>query len=165
MKNRIKFRPLSRLEKAANAAMHPLMRMLMEINGTPDEAPQLTHWWNNKKIVLPEVEKFISRHSVSVVGDPAAWRLPGGLRHFPLIGWQRYVVLQPRNWTATWFVGWITTDVIGLSRIPIIGPARVLRGPDGAFFFGVDAAGRQVAVEEVGHGKLGDSRFPTIPLH
>lgn len=165
MKNRIKFRPLNRLEKVSDAAMYPLMRVLMELNGTPEESPQLTHRWNNKKLNTDEVKHLNPDMMVRIAGDRSAWYLPSGLRHFPVIGWQRYVVLRPKNWTANWFVGWITPDVFGISRIPIDGQVKVLRGTDGAFFFAVDAAGRQVAVEKVGRGKLGDGKFPTISLH
>lgn len=164
MKNRIKFRPLGPVAKAADSTLYPLMRMLMELNGTPDESPQMTHRWNNKKLSTGDVGDLDLGLAVTVSGDPTAWRLPGGFRHFPWFGWQRYVVLRPKTWAETWFVGWIAPDAIGLSRIPIVGPARVLRGPDEALFFAVDAAGQRLALEEVGRGKLGDGKFPTVQL-
>jgi len=74
-------------------------------------------------------------------------------------------VLRPRTWVYTWYVGWVTHDVIGISRIPIVGPVKTLRGPEETIFFAVDAAGQQLAIEVVGRGKLGDGKFPTVPLH
>ncbi len=139
-------------------------RVSMELNGTADESPQMTRWWNNKKLSTSDVEHLDLDLAVRVNGDPTAWRLPSGLRHFPLIGWQRYVVLQPKTWTSTWYVGWVTPDVIGISRIPIDGLVKTLRGPNEAIFFAIDAAGQQLAVEEVGRGKLGNGKFPTVSL-
>ena len=165
MKNRIKFRPLGPVAKAADSAMYPFMRISMELNGTADESPQMTHWWNNQKLSTSDVGHLDQDLVAKVNGDPTAWRLPGGLRHFPWIGWQRYVVLRPRTWVYTWYVGWVTHDVIGISRIPIVGPVKTLRGPEETIFFAVDAAGQQLAIEEVGRGKLGDGKFPTVPLH
>lgn len=157
-------RPLSRLEQTANAAMYPLMRMLMEVNGTPDEHPQLTHFWDNKKI-RNEADEVSSIGSVKVPGDSDAWPLPGFARHLPIIGWQRYVVLQPKSISVPWHLGWKTASVVGYSRIEIHGPARALIGPKETEFFGLDEFGRQIPIRIAGFGKLGrDPENFQIPL-
>lgn len=90
-------------------------------------------------------------------GDPQARRLPGGLRHFPCIGWQEYVVLQPSGWLGRpWHLGWNAPDVAGLSRIRLHGPVRALRGPEPTEFFAVDVSGQQLQIEVADYGRLGD---------
>ena len=165
MKNRIKFRPLGPAAKAADWVMWPIMHDCMVMNACSD-SPQLTHRWNNLRLSSAEVARIDKALAVIVDGDPLARRLPGGLRHFPCIGWQEYVVLQPYDWSVRkWHLGWNALDVAGLSRIRLEGSARALRGPDIVEFFAVDVAGRQLKIEVVGHGRLGDgSANKELPL-
>ncbi len=155
MKNRIKFRPLGPVAKAADRVMWPIMHDFMVMNACSD-SPQLTHRWNNRRLSRVEVAGIDHTLSVVVDGDPLARRLPGGLRHFPCIGWQEYVVLRPSTWQGPWHMGWNAPDVASLSRIRLLGPARALRGPGHVEFFAVDSSGRQLKIEVVDYGRLGD---------
>lgn len=156
MKNRIKFRPLGPVARVADWAMWPVMHDLMVMNGCSD-SPQLTHRWNNRRLSRAEVVRIDNTLSVMIGGDPQARRLPGGLRHFPCIGWQEYVVLQPSGWLGRpWHLGWNAPDVAGLSRIRLHGPVRALRGPEPTEFFAVDVSGQQLQIEVADYGRLGD---------
>ncbi len=81
-------------------------------------------------------------------------------------GWGSLVVLTPHDpETREWFVGWVTHDAIGISRIPLTGQVRLLRGPNEVTFFGVDPEGQQIDIDIVGYGNIGRAgRYAKVPL-
>ena len=80
-------------------------------------------------------------------------------------GWKRYIVLEPTHEVRLWHVGWITSDVIGFSRISIDGPVRVLVGPGSVSYFGLDTHGNQLELRKIGEGEVGKGgSFAHIPL-
>lgn len=168
MTTRFKIRPLNRLEQVGDILMYPAMRILMELNGTPDESPQETHRWNNHKFSTEDARRLDLSLMVRVDGDVTLkkrrWLQFIPVFHLSIWGWQRYTVLRPRVDCGPWYVGWLSPDVSGYSRLPIKGAVRSLRGPDDAYFFALDASGRQISIMEIGRGKLGDPTFPYLPL-
>jgi len=162
----INVRPLSKPEKLADVAMAPLMRV---ISGAPSEVPQSTHRWNNAKLDAEICSSFRDDCMVEIAGDPAAKRMWYGslpLFHLPILGgWKRYVVLQSERPHIKWYVGWITQEVCGYSRIPSLGATRSLIGPGNVKFFGLNAAGLQIPIRMVGEGKIGDGgEWRNLPL-
>ncbi len=151
-------RPLLWWERLLTVLMIPLMDLAQ---GTIFESPQETHRWNNHKLTQNEIEGLDHTTVVDVSADPTArrrywWKIP--IFHIPILGgWRSYVVLRPKHHLVDdWYVGWIAKDVIGVSRIPLTGPVRVLRGDDDVAFFGVYADGTQVPIEQIGKGRIGD---------
>lgn len=87
--------------------------------------------------------------------------------HLPRLGgWKNYVVLEPTSGDGKgWHVGWIAGNVIGVSRIPLNGPVRVLVGSGKVSWFGVNSDGGQIKLRQVGIGRIGDGgTFAKIPL-
>lgn len=80
-------------------------------------------------------------------------------------GWRHYVVLEPcGNYTA-WHVGWITEDSVGVTRLTLRGPVRMLMGPKMVTFFGINTEGRQISLAKVGEGTIGSGYLRVdIPL-
>ena len=81
-------------------------------------------------------------------------------------GWRDYVVVEPISLQGEeWYVGWVTGEVNGVSRIPLKGAARLLRGRDDASFFGVNREGEQIPLQQCGHGRIGvRGPYARIPL-
>jgi hypothetical protein len=152
----VTIKPMGLVANNADKLLYPLMRVLMEMNGTPEEAPQSTHRWNNHRLSRAEAGALDRQKTAFVEGDPNARYLPSGLRHLPLIGWQEYVVLAPARLSRVWHVGWIETcgGVAGVSRLRLDGPVKLLRGPRGVHFFATNEAGRQVGIGVEGEGRL-----------
>lgn len=133
------------------------------IAGTLKEKPQQTHKWNLRRITsqthhldknlflrVEGANSFIKKH----------W---GILFHFPVLGgWKQYVTISPDQQCQSWHIGW--NDEV--SAIPLSGPVRVLRGPDGQSFFGLSSGGLQIRLKVVGEGKIGaehpDSKYPLL---
>ncbi len=166
---RINVRPVGLLAQIGDYMMYLAMVAIMYFNRTPGESPQLTHYWNNHKMSRAEAEALDIQRMVRVYGDSTARRMWLGfipVFHLPGCGWQNYIVLQPKNWRGTWYVGWQSAKVIGFSRIPAKGRARALIGPEEAHFFALDCYGNQLPIEEIGRGRLGDNNaFKDLPLH
>jgi hypothetical protein len=135
--------------------------------GTFREAPQQTHRWNNTKLKWKELEDFDHALMVRCKGRVSVRRWWGKIPifHMPIFGgWKHYVVIQPLN-DVLWHPGWIAGDVIGVSRITIQGPVRLLLGDKKVAFYGVDQEGNQIRLAKVGEGKVGDKGpFSRIPL-
>ncbi len=164
------------LARLLDGLMVPVMYLAA---GTLREAPQRTHRWNNRHLTPREAARvrrvLDPRRCVVVPRDPHAsprW-LWGFLPrfHIPVCGgWRRYVVVAPREYiphsrTGEWFVGWETERGTGISRIPLDGAVRLLRGPHDARAFGIDAEGRQIALHLVGKGKIGrGGPWAKVPL-
>lgn len=143
----------------ADMAMVPLMYFL---SGTWKEAPQETHFWNCTHLKRVEVNHLDPGKMVYHGGNPSTSRrthfgIP--IAHMPLFGgWRDYIVLEPSEYGRDWHIGWICEDnVIGVSRIPLLGAVRMLIGPGGVFFFGVTMEdGTQIPIREAGDGQIGD---------
>lgn len=161
--------PLTQCEKALDAAMAPLMKMLMWARtGTFKEAPQQTHGWNNLKLPPERLASFDPELFVSHAGDPDAPPVGlGGMAYIhALTKWRGYIVITPEDPEGGWHIGWTCPYVTGISRIRLTTPARVTLSPGPAAFFGVSAQqGTQVGVREIGRGVLGRiGEFSRLPL-
>jgi hypothetical protein len=156
----VTIKPMGLMAQSADKLLAPLMRALMEMNGTPEEAPQRTHRWNNHRLSRAEADALDRKMTVLVSGDPDAWYLPSGLRHLPVIGWQKYVVLAPARLSRRWHVGWLEVGggVAGISRLKLDRPVKLLRGPRDVHFFATDVEGRQIRLGVEGEGRLSPHR-------
>lgn len=171
MRHKISIRPLGRLARLADVLMRPVMALSMELNGTPDEPPQETHFWNNEKLTYDEIDGLDETMMCFVPGSPgaAASRWWGFIPrfHLPIVGWQEYVVLRPKYLLGgSWYVGWITRDAAGVSLIPVRSMVKCLVGAGDAGFFALDASGRQIPIEQIGSARLGygPADFKNAPL-
>ena len=162
-------RPLGKLAAIADVLMTPIMYI---VAGTFSESPQRTHFWNNTKLGLRQVEHLKNEMMVACKGAGTTgvrfW-LGIPLFHLPIFGgWKNYVVLQSCDMVGRkWHVGWIAGDVAGVSRIELRGPGglvRMLIGPGDVSFFGVNE-GEQIPIRLVARGRLGDGgRYRRVPL-
>ncbi|OGD32372.1 hypothetical protein A3C91_04950 [Candidatus Azambacteria bacterium RIFCSPHIGHO2_02_FULL_52_12] len=156
---KIHVQPLGWLARLADIGIMPLMYL---ISRTFKEAPQQTHFWNNTKLKSYAVEYLAKECMVRCDGVPASTRWHGiPIFHIPIFGgWKDYIVLEPSDparVSQEWYVGWITDDVIGISRIILRGPVRLLLGPCPVSFFGINAEkGKQLAVHKIGDGRIGN---------
>ncbi len=157
----------SLISKIADVLMIPVMYFLQ---WNIREAPQQTHFWNNQKLVVSEVEDINPKLLVTVAGNPRAirrWFGPIPVFHMPIFGgWKNFIVLEPvQTVSSHWHVGWIASDVIGLSQIKLKGPVRLLTNPGSVQFFGVLKDGTQVELHTVGHGSMGQAgKYAKVPL-
>lgn len=163
---RINVLPVGSWAKLGDMACYPMMRLLMELNGSPSESPIQTHRWNNRKLREQEVFCLKVDLMTDELNEPTARRLWSFMRHLPLLGWQKYVVIEPTcNKEIKWFPGWYAGKGSGISRVPQSGSVRLLLGPGPVRFYGVDMSGRQVSVRYVDEGWLGYGRHNAcIPL-
>ncbi len=166
MSDKIFVQPLSKAAHIADRLMLPLM---YAVSGTWRETPQQTHRWNNTKLKPDQVKHLAAAKMVSSYGKEAremrSWfDLP--LFHLPICGgWKDYTVLQPDCDIDRWHVGWIAKDVIGVSRIQIQGPVRLLTGSGPVSFFGVNLDGDQIKLEEIATGRVGShGPYAKVPL-
>lgn len=148
--------------KLADKLMAPIMCLGA---GTFQEVPQRTHFWNNTKLTRKHIQHLYQDQMVTLEGSADAIQMGKARFHLPLFGgWRDYAVLQPLI-NTTWHVGWITPRVIGVSRIELLGPVRVLLGPDPVSFFAIDWKNHQRPVRKIGEGRIGDGGgFSQIPL-
>ncbi len=134
------------------------------------ESPQRTHFWNNCKLSSDDVKDFISISVVTEMGDPKAiprWFGPIPIFHMPIFGgWKSFTVLEPVNEvTGEWYVGWIASDVAGISQIPLKNKVRLLTSPGSAQFFGIDKDGNHIELCIIGHGQIGEAgEYAKVPL-
>lgn len=86
--------------------------------------------------------------------------------HIPVLGgWKHFVVLEPKVPQDKWFVGWIAGDTIGISQIELSHRVRLLKGPSGVFFFGVNEHGDQISLQKAGEGVVRTKHnFTKVPL-
>ena len=161
----MKVQPLGFWAKFANILMIPMMYV---VSGNLFESPQRTHMWNNTKLTFSEVYELVDAKKLFFCGVESSRRwisvLP--IFHIPILGgWKTYVVLQPSE-NVEWYVGWISKDVSGVSRIRLRGPVRLLLGPSDVSFFGINAEGRQINILKKGVGTIGEggvfSRTPFL---
>lgn len=165
-------RPQGFFGRLADGAMFPVMCMLQ---GFVLTLPQRTHRWNNTKFYNGELDALDPHLMVTSQGDARAYgdRWTGTCKcvpifHIPILkgGWREYVVLEPKfSSVSEWYVGWIAGDVRGVSRIPLTGQVKVLRGPKPAQFFGIHAkTGMQVPISMAGEGRVGDGKHRFVPF-
>ncbi len=166
LQKRVPIVPQGVIGKTADMLMQPVMYWLQ---GNWDELPQQTHFWNNQKFSVGELDWLDDAKMVVVPGDPLAearrkWGLIPTF-HMPRFGgWKQYVVLGRTSGTAKWHVGWMTDDVHGVSRVSLTTSVRVLRGPGECRFFGINRHGRQLPLEIIDSGTLGDQKWGHLPL-
>ena len=150
----------------ADVLMVPLMYLA---SGTFRESPRRARFfWNNRKLSQDEVKQLRSKIMVKVKGikgehDPADVLFP--FLHIPILfGWRNYVVLKPQARVKVWFIGRVTGDTGGISRVPLSGGVRMLIGPGDVEFFAIEN-GKQIKLLEYGRGKIGwDGPFRKFPL-
>ena len=169
MQNRIEVRPLRFWEWTLDGVMLPVM---WGLQWCALESPQQTHRWNNHHLKKEDVAYLEEEGIVEVNGDPSAPTTPlfGFIPRFHLArcgGWQGYAVLAPQDHiTEEWYIGWDAPGhAIGVSRLPLTGSVRVLKGPGSCKFFGITADGRQIRLTYIGEGRTGSGgpwRF--VPL-
>ena len=140
----------------ADYLMMPLMYL---IQGTFKETAQRTHFWNNILLGAHVIRHLDDELLVSFEADKDAaprWLAFLPLFHIPVFGgWKQYVVLSPHSPQDRWFVGWVAGDLAGASRIPLVGPVRVLLGSTPVQFFGVNEHGNQIDIDCLGRGVVG----------
>lgn len=152
--------------RLADACMYPLMKLLT-VRG---EAAQRTHPWNNQKFGAAVADELRNCLALFCPGlpDQVVRKYQADVRfHLPFLGgWRHYVVLMPVDEAVrTWYPGWLHADGGGVSMVPVSGPVRLLIGPHNVHFFGVDHSGQQIALCEIGNGKIGDQGpFRRVPL-
>jgi len=158
------------MAKLADVALVPIMYL---VAWSLVDAPQRTHFWNNTKLSPHNVENLALEMRLFFRGVEA--RKPWLARFIPLFhmpifgGWKEYVVLSPVRYNkepfeGEWYVGWITLDLIGVSRIPNYGPVRLLLGPAPVYFFAVSEIG-QLRLKKDGEGEIGKKcPFSHLPL-
>lgn len=162
----VKLVPEGKIARTCDTLMRPFMYV---VSGTCWEAPQGTHAWNWHKITHAEAGALSTAMMVTSPGRHGECGRHHRLisrYHMPVFGgWRRYIVLEPVTHSRPWYVGWITTDQAGVSRIPIAERVRVLEGPEPTRWFGLDDCGSQVVIWECGKGKIGEGGpFVRIPL-
>ena len=84
------------LSKSADYCMIPVMYILQ---GNFRETPQRTHFWNNTKLTVSDIEILASELFVTVAGEPHAgrrWFGPVPIFHMPIFGgWKKCIVIAP----------------------------------------------------------------------
>ena len=142
--------------KIGDSIMLPIMYLLQ---GNWREVPQRTHRWNNAHLTNHSIADLHADMVEIVYGDHTARKRWFGLIplfHIPILGgWRKFIVLQPKNHSQEWFVGWVAFDALGITKIPITGPVRLGIGPRQAQFFGLTKTGEQIDIDVVGDGCIG----------
>lgn len=162
--DRIIVPPLGRLARLADAAMNPIMVCL---SGAPNEAPQRTHRWNNRRLTEKDTDFLEPAHMMTFDGIQRQIKRGRVRFHLPIFGgWRQYVVLEPVGGKRDWHVGWVTGGVRGVSQIRLNGPVRLLRGPEPISFFGICAHNYfQIGICWVWSGVIGEGGFYSrVPL-
>lgn len=158
--------PQGPASKIGDLLMVPLMYL---VSGTFRESPQWTHRWNNTEIPSDSLRGMDSGTMAMAEGSPDSFSGPRRIRfHMPAFGgWRDYVVLEP-SVDRKWYLGWTTAPDAGggVSRIPLSGPVRALRGPNDMLFFGIDAeTGKQIPIRIIGKGRIGNGgEFSRVKL-
>lgn len=154
------------LGRLFTGALRPMMKVLQ---GSFSEESQGTHFWNRTKIEDLQQSHLLQELSVIVEADLEAgpmYRFGLPIFHIPVLGgWKNYAVVGPTSETGTWFLGWYTEGAFGISRIPVQGPVRALRGNHETRFFGVNRDLKQIFVSKIGSGTIGQGGpFCQLPL-
>lgn len=165
MKAKIVVPPIGWLAKLADILMVPLMYL---ISGTFKEVPQRGHRWNNKRLSRSDVQVLDNATMVQCAGIPNTMRSRWlFLFHIPILGgWRNYVILEPVVQSKEWHIGYITNDMVGVSRIRLSGPVRMLIGNGDVSFYGIDAnCYEQIPIKEICRGRIGEGgKFSKVRL-
>lgn len=145
------------IARIADTLMVPIMYI---VSGTFRESPQKTHAWNVQNLTWSEVKRLNMDSMVrcprieGAVAKPRRWSF---LFHIPIFGgWRQYVVLDSQC-AGVWHVGWLVVDRgAQISKVPLVGPVRMLIGAEEASFFAIDDSGIQVSISKIGEGRIGD---------
>jgi hypothetical protein len=135
-----------------------LMARIMKFGTFPDEGPQLSHPWNWQQLSRRDIDYLDSAGMVQVEGFPGekTKRQLGVRLHMPRFGgWRNYVTLTA-DVRCLWYVGWVSTHGIGVSRVPVHESVRMLVGCDRCAFFAIRQNGRQLPLRMIGKGRIGD---------
>lgn len=157
MRAKISVSPIGNFAKILDFLMTPLMYL---ISGTFKEIPQRGHRWNNERLSRSDVELLDKSIMVHCEGIPSSMRSRWFfLFHIPIMGgWRNYVVLKPATGCLCWHIGYITSDMVGVSQVKLSNIVRMLIGPDEVFFYGIDAVtNEQIPIKEIGRGYIGKS--------
>lgn len=164
MKTHFDIKPIGFWATLGDILMFPIMWLFVGLR----EAPQRTHVWNNRRFSPEETSLLDQTHMVMCREDNQAQERGKIQAHLPtwMGGWRNYVVVTPKDFSGTWYIGWMAGDKFaGISLIPLTGSVRVLIGPDPVGFFALDANGVQIPIRKVGEGQIGvRSRFSWMPL-
>lgn len=165
--NRIKIRPLNKLEFSLDAILYPVMRVL----APRSESIQRTHRWNNHHLDRSLVSTLDVAKCALVFGDQNAIsrRAAADVRFHStrLGGWKQFVVLgRTEDHGEPWYVGWLSSSVFGVSRYRQEGYCRCLRGSDDVLFFALNEHSEQIDVTVIARGAIGDGGpYRQIPLY
>jgi len=152
-------RHLGYFARLANFLMVPIMYV---VSGTFREKPQRTHAWDVQRLAedearrLSQAQMVFHRADRGAIARPRRWSI--GFHVTIWRGWRKYVVLSP-NRNGGWYIGWVAHDKageVGISRILLSGPVRMLLGPNDVSFFGVNMSGFQIPICQIGEGRIGD---------
>lgn len=163
---RIKIKQRSFFTRLLDLLMIPVMYLLQ----FPSlEKPQETHRWNNHHIRAFDINGIDVSMVVRVDGGPEdtyRWRFGLPIFHMPAFGgWRRFIVLIPSIEQDEWYVGWVANDFMGVSRIPLSGPVRLLVKGGQTLFFGINEHGDQIKIEQIGMGQIGEKHsYRNVPL-
>lgn len=153
--------------RIADYIMMPIMYLLQ---GSIQESPQRTHYWNNLSLNIDQLKHLDDRSMISAKEDFGAhdrWLAFIPIFHIPLFGgWKHYVLIEPSVKQEEWFVGWVAGDLAGMSRVPLTGSVRMLRGSSPVQWFGVDGNGNQIDLQRVEDGMVGNvpTKHRKVPL-
>lgn len=159
-------RPIGPVAKLLNTLLRPLMYFV----AWSWERPQESHPWNTWHLKPRHVQHLSPALMAQCEGNPRAlrwrWFGPFPVFHMPIIGgWRDYGVFQTTQHTAPWFVGWISEDSVGISRIPLETGVRMLLGPKEARFFAINANGDQIPLTQIATGRIGTpSAYSELPI-
>jgi hypothetical protein len=159
----MRVKPLGPVARWIDAKLEPLMRF---VSGAPDEAPQQTHNWNRTPLSVEQAQRLQPGLMLQYEGNKDGMQ---GRRvimhHVPILGgWRKYVVVKPPR-EGTWYLGWQTWEFTQVSRISLTTPARILVSSDDMKLFALDAEGRQIALEHIGEGQIGQGGpYAQLPL-
>ncbi len=156
---------LSWAARLADILIVPFMYLL---SGTT-ESPQRTHRWNQVRLRHDQVNYLLSEKMVFCKGVESSVRFHKLRFHIPILGgWRDYVVIQPEESVGGWHIGWTTADAVGVSRIVLHGPVRMLLGPGDVLFFGIRSESDnqiQILIRKIGSGRVGDrGPYRKVPL-
>lgn len=143
-------------------------RLMRFFSRAPDEIPQGTHVWNNKKFTAAQLNHLDHSKMVPVSGSSAVRPRFGPLDvtfHLPALGgWNEYVVLEAN--ANNWHVGWATEGGGGVSLITLDRPVRMLIADVDVWFFAIEAdTNKQVSLKKIGRDTIGSGGiYSQLPL-
>lgn len=142
-------------------------------SGMEKGALQETHPWH----IQPFSPNLIpNSKGVKIIGsDLSTFSPKNPLFHLPTLGgWKKYVVLEAKNFSRYWYVGWkgehfdqnqkIRSQI---NKLRIYSPQiKILSGPknSSATFFAFDKKGQLISIKKIAEGRIGDKKYPNLRL-